>query len=196
VSKEFFNARAAAWDDYSAEKDTAKLEAMAARLDIKPGSTVLDVGTGTGVFVPYLLQKIGRDGALACLDFAEEMIKSARAKNFRGNVSFVCTAIEDNGLPAGSFDAVVCYSVFPHFDDRKKVLQEIYRVLKKEGKLFICHTSGRRNINEIHRRIPEVSGHLLPENQDMLKMLTEAGFTGISIEDEQHAYLARACKPG
>ena len=52
MSKEFFNARAATWDERAAEKDVGRLKAMAARLDITPGSTVLDVGTGTGVFVP------------------------------------------------------------------------------------------------------------------------------------------------
>ena len=118
MSREFFNARAATWDEKIAEKDTSKLEAMLSRIDIKPGDAVLDVGTGTGVFVPYLLRKIGSRGSFVCLDFAEDMLAIARRKDFPGNISYFCADIEDSGLPGESFDAVVCYSVFPHFQDK------------------------------------------------------------------------------
>jgi len=194
VSRAFFNAQAATWDDCAAERDMSRLQAMADRLDIRPGAAILDVGTGTGVFIPFLLKKAGAEGSLVCLDFAEEMLKAARAKGFEGNISYICADIEDNSLPGDSFDAVVCYSVFPHFQNRRKALKEIQRLLKKEGRLFICHTSSRHEINEIHRSIPEVCNHLLPENGDMRRMLLEAGFTDISIQDGQADYLAVARK--
>ena len=194
MSKDFFNSRAATWDEQVAEKDVSKLKAMAARLDIKAGATVLDVGTGTGIFVPYLLEKIGREGKLVCLDFAEEMLKIARAKGFKGNVSYLCADIENNHLADESFDAVVCYSVFPHFNDKVKALKEIYRLLKKDGKLFICHTSSRQAINEIHRSLPAVCNHLFPENEDTHRMLSEAGFKEIRISDGEDDYLVSARK--
>jgi len=194
VSKDFFNSRAATWDEQVAEKDVSKLKAMAARFDIKAGATVLDVGTGTGIFVPYLLEKIGREGKLVCLDFAEEMLKIARAKGFKGNVSYLCADIENNHLADESFDAVVCYSVFPHFNDKVKALKEIYRLLKKDGKLFICHTSSRQAINEIHRSLPAVCNHLFPENEDTHRMLSEAGFKEIRISDGEDDYLVSARK--
>ena len=84
--KTYFNEKAAIWDETIAEKNVAKLEEMAKWLDIEPGSTVLDVGTGTGVFVPFILRKIGRNGRLVCLDLAEEMLKRAQAKGFEGNI--------------------------------------------------------------------------------------------------------------
>lgn len=194
MSKDFFNSRAATWDEKAAENDTSKLEAMAARLDIKPGSTVLDVGTGTGVFIPFLLKKIGRKGKLFCLDFAEEMLKIAQAKDFKGNISYVCADIENSRLDDKSFDAVVCYSVFPHFQDKLKALREIYRLLKEDGKIFICHTSSRQAINEIHQNIPEVCDHLLPENEDIHRMLSDVGFKDINISDGKEEYLVSARK--
>ena len=194
MSKDFFNSRAATWDEQVAEKDVSRLKAMAARLDIKAGATVLDVGTGTGIFVPYLLEKIGREGKLVCLDFAEEMLKIARAKGFKGNVSYLCADIENNHLADESFDAVVCYSVFPHFNDKVKALKEIYRLLKKDGKLVICHTSSRQAINEIHRSLPAVCNHLFPENEDTHQMLSEAGFKEIRISDGEDDYLVSARK--
>jgi ubiquinone/menaquinone biosynthesis C-methylase UbiE len=195
LSKDFFNSRAATWDNKTTEKDVSKLQAMVARLDIKPGAAVLDVGTGTGVFVPFLLNKIGSRGELVCLDFAEEMLKLAKSKDFKGNIRYLCADIEASHLDSDSFDAVVCYSVFPHFHDKPKALREIFRLLKKDGRLYICHTSCRRAINEIHRSVPEVCDHLFPENNDTRRMLSESGFEDIQIFDGKDDYLASARKP-
>ncbi|MEA2085894.1 MAG: class I SAM-dependent methyltransferase [Chloroflexota bacterium] len=192
----YFNQRAAIWDETAAEKDTTKLEQVAEHLNIEPGSTVLDVGTGTGVFVPFILSRIGKNGRLVCLDFAEEMLKRAQAKGFKGNIDYVCADIANSWLDAETFDAVVCYSSFPHFQDKPRALSEIYRVLKKGGRLFICHTSSRATINGVHRQIPEVQNDLIPPEDEVHQMLSEAGVTDINICDNSDSYLASARKPG
>jgi ubiquinone/menaquinone biosynthesis C-methylase UbiE len=194
MSKDFFNARAAIWDEQVTEKDAGKLKDMIARLDIKAGSTVLDVGTGTGVFVPFLLKKIGPEGKLVCLDYAGEMLKICQTKGFQGNITYINADIMENRLADESFDGVVCYSVFPHFEDKTGALREIYRLLKNGGRLFICHTSGREAINEVHRSLPEVHDHLIPENNAMYSLLSGAGFKDIRIEDGKEDYLAGAVK--
>ncbi|MBN1160794.1 MAG: methyltransferase domain-containing protein [Dehalococcoidales bacterium] len=194
MSRDFFNSRAAAWDDEVAEKDISRLETIAERLDIKPGDSVLDIGTGTGVFVPFLLKKIGGKGKLVCLDFAEEMLKIAREKGFKGDINYLCADIENNSLEDDSFDAVVCYSVFPHFNNKMKAFKEIYRLLKKGGRLYICHSSSRQAINEVHKSIPEVCSHLFPENEDTRGMLSDAGFEDITISDSKEDYLVIAAK--
>jgi ubiquinone/menaquinone biosynthesis C-methylase UbiE len=194
MSKEFFNSRAAIWDEKVTEKDKSKLKAMVDRLDIKPGAIVLDVGTGTGAFTPFLLQKIGSEGKLVCLDFAEEMLKISMSKGFKGNISYLCADIENSRLAGKSFDAVVCYSVFPHFQHKLIILSEINRLLKEDGYLFICHTSSRQSINEIHRSQPEVCDHLLPENESIRQMLSETGFVDIYVNDGKYDYLVTARK--
>lgn len=195
MSKKYFNTRAATWDEKVAEKDGSKLEKLLSHLEIESGAKVLDVGTGTGVFVPYLTRKIGEQGKLVCLDFAEKMLAISQTKQFQGNISYLCADIADSGLPDDTFDAVVCYSVFPHFEDKPRVLSEIYRVLRPGGCLYIAHTSGRQAINEIHRELPEVSGHLLPESNEMMRLLTGAGFKDIIINDGEDSYLVSALKP-
>ena len=186
-----FNKNAAIWDETMAEKDMAKLEDMARRLAIEPGSTVLDVGTGTGVFVPFILSRIGENGRLVCLDFAEEMLKRAQAKGFEGT-EYICADIADTRLDDETFDTVVCYSSFPHFQNKPRAFGEINRILKKGGRLFICHTSSRLNINEIHRQIPAVQNDLIPDEAEMRQMLSAAGFAEISICDNSDNYLASA----
>ncbi|MFC2006991.1 class I SAM-dependent methyltransferase [Chloroflexota bacterium] len=190
----YFNEKAAIWDETIAEKDVTKLEDMAGRLDIKPGAKVLDVGTGTGVFLPFLLDKNGETGRLVCLDSAEDMLKRAQAKGFQGNIEYICADIADSRLDNETFDTVVCYSSFPHFQDKPGALGEINRMLKKGGRLCICHTSCRTAINEIHSRIPEVRNDLIPEEDVMQQLLSSAGFSEISIYDDDSSYLASACK--
>jgi len=195
VIRAYFNQRAASWDETVAERDTSKLEQMAERLNIEPGSTLLDVGTGTGVFIPFLVRKIGRNGHIIALDFAEEMLKRVMAKGFNGNIDYLCADVTDIPLDDEIFDTVVCYSSFPHFQDKPRALAEMNRVAKSGGKLFVCHTSSRAEINQIHRQIPEVGNDTIPDEDEMQIMLSMAGFTDIKIDDNGQSYLCSARKP-
>lgn len=190
----YFNQRAGIWDETSSETDMTKLELMSKRLKIKPGSTVLDVGCGTGVFIPFLLSRIGGEGRLVALDVAEEMLKRARAKGFK-DIEYLLADVTSIPLGDEIFDAVVCYSSFPHFQDKPRALAEINRVTKSGGRLLICHTSSRAVVNQFHRQIPAVANDIIPDEHEMQLMLSRAGFTDIKIYDGKESYLARARKP-
>jgi ubiquinone/menaquinone biosynthesis C-methylase UbiE len=194
VIRAYFNEKAAIWDETVAEKDVTKLERMAKSLNIQSGSAVLDVGTGTGVFVPYLLKKIGRRGRLVAIDFTEGMLRRARVKGFNGNIEYLQADVTSIPLRGGIFDSVVCYSSFPHFQDKVRSLSEINRVLKMDGKLFICHTSGRTIINDIHGQVPALQNDIIPSESEMQAMLSAAGFADIAIHDNGDSYLTSANK--
>ena len=194
MSRAYFNERADIWDESIAEKDATKLEHMAKRLHIKSGSIVLDVGTGTGVFLPFLLRVVGRQGRIVALDFAERMLRKARAKGFDRGIAYLQADVGHIPARPQSFDAIVCYSSFPHFPDKPKALGELKRVIKKGGQLLICHTSSRAQINAIHRQVPAVKNDTLPDEAEMQGMLAVAGFTGIRIEDKSDSYLVSAEK--
>jgi ubiquinone/menaquinone biosynthesis C-methylase UbiE len=194
MTRSYFNRQADIWDERIAEKDSKRLASLAQRLDIRRDDTVLDVGTGTGVLVPFLLEKIGPEGKLVCLDAAEKMLAKARAKNFQGNIEYIRADISRTRFRDEVYNAVVCYSSFPHFQDKAGALQEISRVLKKGGRLFICHTSSRASINRIHQRIPELSHDLIPDNGEMERLLSLAGLGQINLHNEASSYLAAATK--
>jgi ubiquinone/menaquinone biosynthesis C-methylase UbiE len=196
VIREYFNSKADTWDETVTEKDTFKLQHMARRLGLAPCFTVLDVGTGTGVFLPYILGEIREAGRLVALDLADEMLLRAKAKSPAGDIEYLCADIMAIPLCDGIFDAVVCYSSFPHLQDKPKALAEIKRVLKISGRLFICHTSSRAEINQIHSQIPVVQNDLIPEAEEMKSMLFVAGFRQIEISEGSSSYLCFAVKPG
>lgn len=193
--KTYFNTKAATWDAEVAEKDATKLSKMATRLGINKGDRVLDVGTGTGVFIPYLQKLIGESGLLIAIDIAENMLHMSLMKHFKDTVIHLQGDIMCTPLASALFDSVVCYSSFPHFQDKLKALSEIARVLRRGGKLYVCHTSSRTAINEIHQHIPGIERDIIPDTEDMRKILSLAGFTDIDIDDGDDSYLASASKP-
>ena len=192
MSRDFFNHYSARWDETSTERDSTRLERMTERLNIAPGSTVLDVGAGTGVLIPILSRKSGR---LVALDFAEGMLRRARAKGFNGNIEYLIADVARIPVCDNTFDVTVCYSCFPHFHNKLKALAEIKRVTRKDGRLFICHTSSRHEINAIHCQVPGLSDDLIPERDEMQRLLTTAGFVDICIKEGSESYFVSARKP-
>jgi ubiquinone/menaquinone biosynthesis C-methylase UbiE len=190
----FFNEKAETWDISRSEKDTLKLGNMAGRLNLKPGAFVLDAGTGTGVLLPYILNKTGDKGRIIALDVAENMLKQAWNKSGNGNIHYIQADIMKIPLGDDLFDRVVCYSSFPHFNDKLMALTEIRRVMKPGGMLAICHTSSRAHINNVHSRHAAVKNDILPDATEMRSLLTEAGLNSIVIDDAADSYFAAAEK--
>jgi ubiquinone/menaquinone biosynthesis C-methylase UbiE len=195
MTKAYFNEKADIWDEKVAEKNTSKLERMVGRLKIEVDSTILDVGTGTGVFLPYLLKKVGVHGEIIAIDNAEKMLFKAKLKKIGDNIIYLCADVMTIPLANDFCDSIVCYSSLPHFPDKSKAMMEMKRILKKGGWVFICHTSSREHINNIHRNLPSVHNDLLPDAIEMMDLLTKAGFSNIQVEDKADSYLACGRKP-
>ena len=111
-----------------------------------PGMKVLEVGCGPGSFAEDL---VGLD--VTCLDPSAEMLKVAKkrvdlARESRGEppAAYVEAIAESIPLEDNTFDMVFCLFSFRDFQDKKKGLSEIYRVLKPGGRLVICD-AGKAN---------------------------------------------------
>lgn len=107
---------------------------------IKPGETVLDLGSGAGndVFIASAL--VGAEGRVIGLDMTEDMIERAREnaeKLGRTNVEFVHGEIEDIPLPEGEIDLVVSNCVLNLVPNKTKAFAEVHRVLKPGGRFSI-----------------------------------------------------------
>jgi ubiquinone/menaquinone biosynthesis C-methylase UbiE len=162
-------------------------------MKILPGSSVLDIGTGTGVLLPFIRERVGA-GMIYALDVAEKMLSKSRGKAHGDHIFYIQADARKVPFVSGSFETVVCYSAFPHFSNKNEALREIWRVLRKGGYLYIAHTSGRSAINEIHSRIPGMQDDLLPDVKEMEVMLAGSNFTNIKIEDKPGSYFVEAAK--
>ena len=197
--RQFFDRAAADWDALEVEETYVRLREIVAGLGIAPGAAVLDVGCGTGVLLPLLRESMNGNGHVVALDLSGEMLKRALGKGAALSQSkeqpviYVQGDAESLPLPEGIFDWVICNAVFPHFSDKSRALAEISRVLRKGGRLVICHTASRQTINEFHRSIGGVVAHdAIPGEEEMLRLLRETGLVEVQVRDEPDRYLALA----
>ena len=193
--REYFNQLAGKWDRMTSQETRSRLPEMIKDWGIKAGDTILDVGGGTGILLPLLYEVAGNTSKIILLDIAEEMLKQARNNSRPSNIHYIHADVVAIPLASETFDYVICYSCFPHFPDKAKALTEIARVLRDNGRLVICHTAGRHEINELHKSIGEVVGKdTIPDEATMRRMLSKSGLKPVEVRDEAHRYLAVAAK--
>jgi demethylmenaquinone methyltransferase/2-methoxy-6-polyprenyl-1,4-benzoquinol methylase len=188
--KAFFEQHAHTWDVMCAHDDE-KLEEIFEVLILNFGDRVLDVGTGTGIAIPYILKKIGTFGSVYAIDYAENMIMKAEEKFPKKeypNVNFIIGDFFD--LDAGkNFDSIICYSCFPHFEDKEKFIQKCFDVLDRDGTLLIAHSSSRTRINEMHARKHEaVQDDFLPSAQEIAMIAKRNGFVVAAERDDEKLF--------
>jgi len=186
--QEFFDAHADVWDEIN-RNDPKKLDYIIGLLELNGDETILDVGTGTGVMIPYYLETL-KEGSVTALDYSKRMIEKASSKyppsaKLRYVVSDVYKLPSMNG-----FDVAVCYSCFPHFPDPLRALVTISETLKKGGRLMIAHSSSRDHINNVHSHGgEEISNDYLPEIGIMSELFVESGLETEFTRDDDEYYI-------
>ena len=194
VSRQYFNDLAATWDETTRNNDPAKLQALVRKLKLPANGWTLDVGTGTGVFLPYISESMNGSSRLVSMDFALNMVAIARKKQAGQEIKFICAEIESVRFSTELFDAVICYSTFPHFHDKPAAISNIYKFLKPGGCLYICHSASRERINQIHSRIPDLRDHLIPDDDEMRGLILSSGFVDFKVDSTKDHYVVNALK--
>jgi arsenite methyltransferase len=108
--------------------------------ELREGETVLDLGSGGGIDVLLSAKRVGPTGKAYGLDMTDEMLELARENARKAdakNVEFVKGYIEDVPLEDGSVDVVISNCVINLLTDKPKVIREMYRVLRPQGRLGI-----------------------------------------------------------
>jgi len=193
--QEYFDQLAPTWDKELTRERLKCLGNIVKELGIKPGYYVLDIGSGTGILLPFLIAELGDEGKIVALDFSAEMLGQAQAKNFPSIVGFAQADVLTIPLADNSVDMAICNSVFPHFNDKAKALKEIARVLRNNGWLVICHTMSRAMINRLHQSVGGViASDLLPPESQLRGLIKQAGLRVTHFEDSPERYLVIAEK--
>jgi arsenite methyltransferase len=182
-----------------ADSETASLpaEAVAASLgcgnptalaELKPGETVLDLGSGGGIDVILSARRVGPAGRAYGLDMTDEMLALARDNQRKAgvqNVEFLKGEIEQIPLPDDSVDVIISNCVINLSGEKDRVLREAFRVLKPGGRFAVSDIVVRGEMPAEVRRSVElwagcIAGAL--EESEYRAKLDAAGFEHIEVE--------------
>jgi SAM-dependent methyltransferase len=159
-----------------------------ALIELKPGETVLDLGSGGGIDVLLSASRVGPNGKAYGLDMTDDMLALAR-ENLRQagatNVEFFKGEIENIPLPDSSVDVVISNCVINLSADKSRVLREAFRVLRPGGRFAVSDVIVRGQIPEAVRQsmllwVGCIAGAL--EENDYIAKLLAAGFTDVDLE--------------
>ena len=159
-----------------------------ALIELKPGETVLDLGSGGGIDVLLSARRVGPTGKAYGLDMTDDMLALARENQRRAgatNVEFLRGEIEHIPLPDNSVDVVISNCVINLSADKGQVLREAFRVLKPGGRFAVSDVVVRGEVPAAVRQsmllwVGCIAGALSEE--DYCNELVAAGFSAISFE--------------
>ena len=173
--------------------------------ELRPGETVLDLGSGGGIDVLLSARRVGPTGKAYGLDMTDDMLALARENQRKAgatNVEFLKGDIEHTPLPDASVDVILSNCVINLSADKGKVLAEAFRVLKPGGRFAVSDVVVQGELPDAVRRNMElwigcVAGALA--DTEFLRLLADAGFERASLEptrvysfDDAKAFLAES----
>lgn len=154
---------------------------------IKPGHTVLDLGSGAGNDAFVARAAVGADGRVIGVDFTPEMIAKAKANATKlgyDNVEFRQGDIEQLPLSSNMVDVIVSNCVLNLVPDKQKAFSEMFRVLKSGGHFSVSDIVLTRVLPQELRQAAElyagcVTGAI--QQDQYMKMIADAGFENVNV---------------
>ena len=160
---------------------------------LKPGETVLDLGSGGGFDCFLAAKQVGESGRIIGIDMTQEMVTKARENARRGdysNVEFRLGEIEHLPVADATVDVIISNCVINLSPDKLNVFRESYRILKPGGRLAISDVVATAQLptemkNDLDLLSSCVSGAATVEEIEV--MLQEAGFQDIEIQTKDES---------
>lgn len=162
---------------------------------LKEGETVVDLGAGGGLDVFLAAKRVGETGRVIGIDMTKEMVgkakENAKRSGFR-NVEFKLGDIERIPLEDAIADCIISNCVINLAEDKQKVFNEAYRILKLGGRLMISDMVLTADLPQAILKSAEmytgcIAGAL--KKDDYLEKIRNAGFKDINIAKEDSLHL-------
>ncbi|MBR3151500.1 MAG: class I SAM-dependent methyltransferase, partial [Erysipelotrichaceae bacterium] len=162
----FFDRLAPTWDEHMVI-DGEVIETILNNAEVSSGKEILDVACGTGVMIPFYLER--EVSFVRGIDLSPKMCGIAKGKFMQNNVEIVCADVLTYSSDR-KYDCIMVYNAFPHFDDPCLLIRTLAGMLKGGGTLSIAHGMSREKIIEHHAGAAHVS-KVLPEISELRKMM-------------------------
>ena len=156
---------------------------------LKPGETVVDLGSGGGLDVFLAARKVGPTGRAIGIDMTPEMLDLARGNAEKAgipNVEFHLATIDRLPLPDASADCVISNCVINLAPDKSAVFREVARVLKPGGRLAVSDIALKRELppelgDDLMAYVGCIAGAIPIE--EYRRGLVDAGFAHVEVID-------------
>ena len=185
----FFDRLAPQWDDAEILSTPEHVKEILNKLPIGDGMDVLDLGTGTGVLVPYLHLLTGGEGSVTAVDISDGMLSLAIKKFGKlDNVKFLKIDFEEESIP-GKYNVIMLYSVYPHLHHPRHTLSKLlHHNLKKDGIIIIAFPTDENFINNIHKE-RKAESDLLPSAQLLAERINQWGMKACVVSASPKEYI-------
>jgi arsenite methyltransferase len=152
-----------------------KVDETIAKLGLKPGMIVADIGAGSGIFEGPLAKAVGAGGTVYAVDVGQGLLDAINKRADEARVTTVKTVLgrfTDPALPASDVDVAFINDVLHHIEDRSVYVKNLARYIKPSGRIALI---------DFH---PELGGHrnqpeLQVSKDKAASLMAEAGFKPI-----------------
>lgn len=162
-----------------ARVDNLKIDDIIARLGLKPGQVVADLGAGTGLFSVQMAKAVAPSGKVYAVEIDKGYLPMIDGKAKQGNLSNVTTVLgefTDPKLPAQDVDMAFMHDVLHHVQDRAAYLKNAARYLKPSGRFAIIDYQANQGP---HRERPE----LIVSLEQVTDWMKSAGLSKVDTVD-------------
>jgi ubiquinone/menaquinone biosynthesis C-methylase UbiE len=153
---------------------TQKIDQVLAKLSLKPGMIVADIGAGSGLFSRPLAKAVGPSGKIYAVDIQQDLLdyinKRSKEESIR-NIQTVLGEFNDPKIPTRDVDLAFINDVLHHIENRAAYLKALGGYIKPNGSIAIIEMN-KDDPNTPHKSQPE----LLVSRDDIMKWMSDAGF--------------------
>lgn len=158
-------------------------------MEVKPGQSVLDLGSGAGMDLILAAKKVGPEGKVIGLDMTDEMIEACRRNLEKAGIKngeVRKGEMEAMPLADGEVDWIISNCVINLSPDKEKVFAEAFRVLKPGGRMLVSDIVTLDLPDEYRADIRAWVGCIAGavNEADYMQLATDAGFTDVKIIDK------------
>lgn len=186
----FFDSKAPSWDKTTIRNEKSITEILDFS-EVTFNKSILDIACGTGVlFDDYLKRDVS---SVLGLDISPNMVEIANEKWAENSKIEVLCADAQTFTTSQRFDVIMIHNAFPHFDEPKKLLYNLSKLIAPNGRLTVAHSMSREDIDKCHKGITNsISVGLMHENE-LKKLMSEFLQVDTVISDD-HKYIVSGKK--